>query len=113
MRTILFPGVPDVLKPYRALSAAVFPGHAALRRLPRQLTPLAWAAACLCVAPPVLAQTRAALPEVRVQSERDGTSEGTGAYTASKVEGATGLGLSLRETPQSVSVITRQRLDDQ
>lgn len=41
------------------------------------------------------------------------TTEGTGLYTTSSTATATGLNLSLRETPQSVTVITRQRMDDQ
>lgn len=56
-----------------------------------------------------------ALPEVRVtaQAERDGRTEGTESYTAAGPSGAaTGLALTLRETPQSVSVMTRQRMDD-
>lgn len=44
---------------------------------------------------------------------RDGTTEGTGSYTSSSASTATKLNLSLRETPQSVSVMTRQRMDDQ
>lgn len=40
------------------------------------------------------------------------TTEGTGSYTARSARGALRLDLSLRETPQSVSVITRQQLDD-
>lgn len=39
--------------------------------------------------------------------------EGTGSYTTGSTSTATKLKLSLRETPQSVSVLTRQRLDDQ
>ncbi|GAB7531700.1 TonB-dependent siderophore receptor [Pseudomonas sp. 3A(2025)] len=39
--------------------------------------------------------------------------EGTGAYTLGESSSATKLNLSLRETPQSVSVMTRQRMDDQ
>ncbi|RCW69293.1 TonB-dependent siderophore receptor [Pseudorhodoferax soli] len=57
----------------------------------------------------------AALPEVRVtaQAERDGRTEGTQSYTAAGPSGAaTGLALTLRETPQSVSVMTRQRMED-
>ena len=43
----------------------------------------------------------------------DGSTEGTGSYTQTgPSRTATGLGLSLRETPQSVSVMTRQRMDD-
>ncbi len=41
------------------------------------------------------------------------TTEGTGSYTTGSTSTATGLPLSIRETPQSVSVITRQRMDDQ
>lgn len=56
-----------------------------------------------------------ALPDIRVraQSERE-TTEGTGSYiTKGKNKTATPLGLSLRDTPQSVSVITQQRIEDQ
>lgn len=41
------------------------------------------------------------------------TSEDTGSYTVASTQTATKLNLSLRETPQTVSVITRQRIDDQ
>ncbi|QKZ04396.1 TonB-dependent siderophore receptor [Pseudomonas eucalypticola] len=41
------------------------------------------------------------------------TTEGTGSYTTGSTNTATKLGLSLRETPQSVSVVTRQQMDDQ
>lgn len=41
------------------------------------------------------------------------TTEGTGSYTTGATNTATRLNLSLRETPQSVSVMTRQRMDDQ
>lgn len=41
------------------------------------------------------------------------TTEGTGSYTTGPMQTATKLPLSIRETPQSVSVITRQRMDDQ
>lgn len=39
--------------------------------------------------------------------------EGTRSYTTGRTSTATRLNLSPRETPQSVSVITRQRMDDQ
>ena len=39
--------------------------------------------------------------------------EGTGSYTTGSSSTATKLNLSLRETPQSVSVVTRQQMDDQ
>ncbi|TBV12621.1 TonB-dependent siderophore receptor [Stutzerimonas kirkiae] len=42
------------------------------------------------------------------------TTEGSGSYTtAGPSNSATRLGLALHETPQSISVITRQRMDDQ
>lgn len=41
------------------------------------------------------------------------TTEGTGLYTTSQMSTATGLPLSIKETPQSVSVVTRQRMNDQ
>ncbi|MGH8845543.1 MAG: ferric-rhodotorulic acid/ferric-coprogen receptor FhuE [Advenella sp.] len=39
--------------------------------------------------------------------------EGTQSYTTQATRAGTGLALSVRETPQSVSVITRQRIEDQ
>ena len=39
--------------------------------------------------------------------------ENSGSYTSGVMQTATKLPLSLRETPQSVTVITRQRMDDQ
>ncbi|MFP3515530.1 TonB-dependent siderophore receptor [Pseudomonas sp. SIMBA_077] len=41
------------------------------------------------------------------------TTEGTGSYTTGETAAATRMNLSLRKTPQSVSVITRQQMDDQ
>ena len=53
------------------------------------------------------------MPEVSVKAQQDAT-EGSGAYvSALPVSTATPLGLSIRETPQSVSVITQQRMQDQ
>lgn len=55
------------------------------------------------------------LDAVQVTGDRDpAVTENTGSYTATGPS-ATGtpLSLSVRETPQSVTVITRQRLDDQ
>jgi iron complex outermembrane receptor protein/outer membrane receptor for ferric coprogen and ferric-rhodotorulic acid len=39
--------------------------------------------------------------------------EGSGSYTTGSTATATKLAMSLRETPQSVTVITRQRMDDE
>lgn len=57
----------------------------------------------------------ASLREVTVtaQAERSATTEGTGSYTTGSMSTATKLPLSIRETPQSVTVITRERMDDQ
>src|SRR5690606_2107663 len=43
----------------------------------------------------------------------DSTTEGTQSYTTGASSSATGLTMSLRETPQSVTVMTRARMDDQ
>lgn len=54
------------------------------------------------------------LPPVTVTGETlEGTTEGTESYTTGATSTATRLDLSLRHTPQSVSVITRQQMDDQ
>jgi outer membrane receptor for ferric coprogen and ferric-rhodotorulic acid len=55
------------------------------------------------------------LTEVRVtaDAERSATTEGSPSYTTPSTSTATRLDLSLRETPQSATVITRQRMDDQ
>lgn len=68
-------------------------------------------ATALASAPPVWAQDTLA-------ADNEPSSEGeivvTGRYTLEKrIDTATGLGLTLRETPQSVSVITAQRILDQ
>ncbi|MDR0701745.1 MAG: TonB-dependent siderophore receptor [Azoarcus sp.] len=55
------------------------------------------------------------LPEVTVQAKEEKTAvtEGGGAYTTPQMGTAAKLPLSIRETPQSVTVITRQRIEDQ
>ncbi|WP_423017447.1 TonB-dependent siderophore receptor [Undibacterium sp. Di27W] len=54
------------------------------------------------------------LPEVVVKGAltNEASTEKTGAYTARKSSSATKLDLSLRETPQSISVVTRAKMDD-
>lgn len=51
------------------------------------------------------------LAPVRVVG-RDLSTEGSGSYTVQASTSATGLRLSPRETPQSVSVVTRQQMED-
>lgn len=60
----------------------------------------------------VLRTKTAALPSVRVEASQE-TTEGTGSYTTGSLATATKLPLSIRATPQSVTVITRDRMDDQ
>lgn len=50
---------------------------------------------------------------VTAQDGSGGVTEGTGNYSTTGASTATRLALSLRETPQSVTVITRQQMDDQ
>ena len=41
------------------------------------------------------------------------TTEGSGSYTTGSTSTATKMNLSIRETPQTITVVTRQRMDDQ
>lgn len=63
---------------------------------------------------PQPAQGEAVLGAVKVTAaaERSGTTEGSGSYTARVTTTATKLALSPRETPQTVTVVTRQKMDD-
>jgi len=59
-------------------------------------------------------QAETDLPTLTVTGRSDmATTEGTGSYTTGVTSAATGLSLSPKETPQSVTVVTRQRMDDQ
>lgn len=65
---------------------------------------------------PVRAKDREAMlapVAVTASGLSNATTEGTGSYTTRSMNAATKLPLSIRETPQSVSVVTRQRMDDQ
>jgi len=70
---------------------------------------------CLAMAIPLLAHAQdATLPPVTIQAPAEtGATEGTGSYVSRQSATATPLSLSPRETPQSVSVITQQRIEDQ
>ncbi|MBN6526489.1 TonB-dependent siderophore receptor [Acinetobacter pittii] len=55
----------------------------------------------------------ATLETIKVQAEENSAvTEGSGSYTAKSTNTSTKLNLSLRETPQSVKVLTREYLDD-
>ena len=76
--------------------------------------PLAQAIALACALLPGLARAQAASdgPTTLDAIEVHGEKENKNSYTVRETGSATKLNLSLRETPQSVTVITRQRLDD-
>lgn len=84
---------------------------------PRQMTAVALAVTVLTRFAPALAQeqteTTATLPTVNVSAGSGSeTTESSRSYNAETVRSATRMDLTPRETPQSVSVITRERLDD-
>lgn len=85
-----------------------------------QLATLAAMAALAGLALPAQAQTQSqsqdetkVLGTVHVEAPPSGNSEHTRDYTVPQMQSATGLPLSARETPQSVTVITQQRMQDQ
>ena len=49
---------------------------------------------------------------VTADADRGGMTEGSRSYTSGSMSTAAGLALSQRQTPQSVSVVTRQQMDD-
>ena len=66
----------------------------------------------------VFASEKTLLEEVKVSEDtnyyiENGVTEGTNSYTSKSMATATKLNLSAKETPQSVLVFTRQKLDDQ
>lgn len=78
-----------------------------------QTGPIACACALLCLSLTAIAQTpTTTLKEVQVR-EQAGGNDTTQTYENPAVTGATGLALTRRETPQSISVLTRQQLDDE
>ncbi|MFY9071663.1 TonB-dependent siderophore receptor [Aliarcobacter butzleri] len=52
------------------------------------------------------------LEPISVNEKSLNTTEGTGSYTTERMNTATKLNLSQRDTPQSVSVMTRQQIED-
>ncbi|CAG9209135.1 hypothetical protein PSP6_280010 [Paraburkholderia tropica] len=96
--------------------------HRVTRAAPRfalTMTPLAFAALSLA-SPWARAQTAPAangevLPAVTVSgaNDADATTEGSGSYAAKKATIGGKVAQSIKETPNSVSVLTRQQMDDQ
>ncbi len=70
-----------------------------------QQTDQAEAGSSLTLAPIAITET--------ATQERIGVTEDTHSYTTDAARTATPLSMSLRETPQSVSVVTQQRIQDQ
>jgi len=73
-------------------------------------------ALAVALALPVLAhaqatQADAVLPQVEVSGQKTDATAGT--YTINRTRSATPLDMSLRDTPQSVTVVTQQRIQDQ
>ena len=50
--------------------------------------------------------------DVQGEAYRPQTTEGSASYTTGAMSTAIGLPMSIRETPQSVSVVTRQQIED-
>ncbi|WP_426193952.1 TonB-dependent siderophore receptor [Massilia sp. DWR3-1-1] len=81
-------------------------------------------AACVALALPALGAGAAelapaepaaqVLQKVEISGHRFGdTTDGTGSYTTGRARTATPLSMTLRDTPQSISVVTQQRIEDQ
>lgn len=94
--------------------------RARTRSFQSRLTPVAisliaiWAGhARAQTTPTTTAGTDNVLPAVTVKSSADATTEGSGSYQAVDATVAGQVPLPLKETPSSVSVLTRQRMDDQ
>lgn len=67
---------------------------------------------CLAAAPAFAQQATQSLSEVTIAEQNSGT-DTVRSYENPEVTSATGLVLTRRQTPQSVSVLTRQQLDDE
>jgi outer membrane receptor for ferric coprogen and ferric-rhodotorulic acid len=81
----------------------------------RFLAPAALALVLGCgTVAPAGAQSRDQTGDARRGGQADGDIVVRGSYTTNdKLDSATGLGLSIQETPQSVTVMTAQRMEDQ
>lgn len=77
----------------------------------RSLLALACAWPLLATAQPT-SQDAAELDRVRVEGHRGASTEGTDSYAAGIARSSAKLELSLRDTPQSVVVITQQQILD-
>ncbi|MGI3131366.1 TonB-dependent siderophore receptor [Halopseudomonas pachastrellae] len=66
------------------------------------------------LAPLQTAEGVTALPAMLVSTQgASATTEGSDSYTTESMASSTGLELAIRDTPQSVTVVTRERMEDQ
>ncbi|MFT4246750.1 MAG: TonB-dependent siderophore receptor [Pseudomonas sp.] len=92
----------------------------AARRIARAGSPFVSSRSLLALACawPLLASAQSStgdpvdLDRLQVEARRDGTTEGSDSYTAGIARSSAKLELSLRDTPQSVVVISRQQIAD-
>jgi outer membrane receptor for ferric coprogen and ferric-rhodotorulic acid len=77
-----------------------------------KLQPLVAAVLCALAAPAVQAQEQTLGTVTVTAGGMPSTTEGSGSYTSGASNTATRFDLSLRDTPQSVSIITRTQMDD-
>ncbi|RXT74210.1 ferric-rhodotorulic acid/ferric-coprogen receptor FhuE, partial [Pseudomonas syringae] len=80
---------------------------------PRALSHAVFAALCTLSAGQVMAETPAGDAEVTTLDRLNAQGEQVKGYTVDKTTAGTRMNLSLREIPQSVTVVTRERMDDQ
>lgn len=97
-----------------ALNATLPPREALQRLLAGSGLQVVDAGAVLAVraAPATTAEAPAQKVEVTSSAVRRST-EGSGSFTADSMSTATGLDLSIRETPQSVTIVTQERIEEQ
>ncbi|MDR6213181.1 TonB-dependent receptor plug domain-containing protein [Paracidovorax wautersii] len=108
------PAVHGSYTPEQAARAALAGSGLALTHTGRGNWGLAPAPAPSVAMPAAPATGAHALPAVTVSGKAEGsTTEGTGSYTTWSTSSSTRLNLTPQETPQPISVITRQRMDDQ
>jgi outer membrane receptor for ferric coprogen and ferric-rhodotorulic acid len=88
-----------------------------MKKIKRKIIPLSLFVS-MVLTTQLFAADKTVLEEVKISENNDyyienGTTEGVDSYTTKSMNTSTKLNLSPRETPQSVMVFTRQKLDDQ
>ena len=88
-----------------------------MKKIKSKIIPLSLCASMI-LSSQLLGAERTLLEEVKVSEDsnyyiENGLTEGTNSYTTKSMSTATKLNLSAKQTPQSVLVFTRQKLDDQ